>query len=185
MLIMLILIISWSWCRYVSFFISLAQVICKHMPRSYFAVMTSTYLYAFTLNSLKPHSPKYIYLNLKFFLYCARPFCLILLSSVLGPLFDSVSNATSCNVWDLSHSGTVSQDGVFVTHNLTQITFAYILFSVAGGSHQRTAACFDAGYSRKPCSVQSRAIPHNFMCKMKSFTGSREDYVCSSAWIKK
>lgn len=184
MLIKLMLIISWSWCKYVSFFISLAQVI-SNTSLFYFAVMTSTYLYAFTLNSLKPHSPKYISLNLKFFLYCARLFCLIRLSSVLGPLFDSVSNATSCNVWDLSHSGTVSQDGVFVTCNLTQIKFAYILFSVAGGSHQHTAACFEAGYSQKPCSVGSRAIPHNFMCKMKSFTGSREGYVCSSAWIKK
>ena len=130
MLIVLMLIIARSWCKYVSFFISLAQVICKHIPLFYFAVMTSTYLYAFTLNSLKPPSPKYIYLNLKLFLCCARPFCLIPLSSVLGPLFDSVSNATSCNVWDLSHSGTVSQDGVFVTCNLTQTTARSIVFSL-------------------------------------------------------
>lgn len=119
MLIMLMLIIAWSWCKYVSFFISSAQVICKHMPLFHLAVMTSTYLYVFTLNSLKLSSPQNIYLNLKLFLCCARLFCLILLSSVLGPLFDSVSNATLCNVWDLSHSGTVSQDGVFVTCNLT------------------------------------------------------------------
>lgn len=90
---MLMLIILWSWCKYVSFFISLAQIICKHMPRFYFAVMTSTYLYAFTLNSLKPHSPKYIYLNYNFF----SILCQALLSHTsfisLGLLFDSVSNA--------------------------------------------------------------------------------------------
>lgn len=39
----------------VYFFMSLAQVICKYMTLFYFAGMTSTYLYAFTLNSLKTH----------------------------------------------------------------------------------------------------------------------------------
>lgn len=90
----------------------------------------------------------------------------------------------------LSCSGAVShglcqQDSAHLPCSIAQITFAYILFFIAGDPLEHIAICFEAGYSQKPCSENCEAIPHNFLCKMKSFTGSGGDYVGSPEWIKK